>query len=269
MDELGFMCFIALEEAVDIFPHQVERAFGFMAPRSTLRLTEQAAGDCEQALMAEVDGQPFAVVLIEGQLPEAEVDNAITQSIFWPEAAETFAPHTAYLAIAAVDRLTSHGLARAQAVALTKLAAALAEVTPSLGIYWRGAEACVPPGRVAEAVVEIGAGRWPVDMWLGYVMFGRDDTEHPIVGLQTRGAAAFLGFEVEIEPYAADGKLEPVRIVYNAVGYLMNFGDVIRDGQLVEVTGERRTSYRLLMGAKGKPGIARLSVLDVDHRKLH
>ena len=36
--------------------------------------------------------------------------------------------------------------------------------------------------------------------------------------------------------------------------------DAIRDGQQVEVIGERRTDYKLHLGADGNPAVARLTV---------
>jgi len=177
--------------------------------------------------------------------------------------------HQAFLAIAGAEYQERHGLARAQSVALTRLLAAIVEVSPACGVYWSGAEVCVQPQRVAKAPGLITRGKWPVDMWIGYQMFGENDPENPVIGLQTRGAAAYLGFELEIPPFAVEDLKEPLRILYNAVGYLMNFGDVIRNGQLVEVEGERRTAYQLHLGADGQPGLARLTVVDRDHRKLN
>lgn len=269
MDELGFMCLIALDEAEPVYPQQLERAFRYVAPRSTLALEARAASDCEQAILAEVDGHAFVIALYDQPIPEPEYATVVRQSLFWPQAGEEMARHKAFLAVSAAERQRSHGLARAQAVALTRLAAALAEAAPSLGIYWRGAEASVPPGRLAEGATEIASGLWPVDIWLGYVMFGRDDPEHPVLGLQTRGAADYLGFELEIAPYIVESRMEPIRIVFNAIAYLMNYGDVIRDGQIVEVSGERRTTYKLHFGGPDKPGIARLTVMESDHRKMN
>jgi hypothetical protein len=93
-------------------------------------------------------------------------------------------------------------------------------------------------------------------------MFGNPDPRKPHLGVQTVGASAYLGFELRVPPFPVKDRKEPLRILYGAAAYLMNFGDVIRDGQQVEVVGERRTSYKLHLGGRDRPGIAILSVLD-------
>jgi hypothetical protein len=269
MDKLGFTAFVALDACEELIASTLRRAFAYIAPSSSLIISSSVAGDAEQAFRMSVDGHEFGIALFDGKLPEPEAAFAQKKSVFWADAANEMAEHRAFLAIGAGEHQERHGLARAQSVALTRLIAAIVEVAPALGVYWRGAEVCAPPQRVARAPGLITQGKWPVDMWIGYQLFGQNDPESPMIGLQTRGAAAYLGFELEIPPFEVEDLKEPLRILYNAAGYLMNYGDVIRNGQLVEVVGERRTTYQLHLGADGEPGLARLTVVDRDHRKMN
>lgn len=269
MDDLGFTAFVALSQMDDILVGPLRRCFSEVAPSSSLILEPAASRDTEQAFRASVDGHEFVIALFLGRIPREELDFAIKKSIFWPDAKMELETHQAFLTVAASERQARHGLARAQSIALTRLLAALVEVMPASGVYWSGAQTCSPPQRIADAPPQIQRGKWPVDVWIGYQLFRRDDNAGEVIGLQTRGAAAYLGFELEIPPFPVAERKEPLRILYNAAGYLMSHGDVIRDGQIVEVEGERRTSYQLHLGASGEPGLARLNVLETDHRKLN
>ncbi|MEO1491296.1 MAG: hypothetical protein AAFV19_03990 [Pseudomonadota bacterium] len=273
MDDLGFTAFVALSDADEIIAGPLRRRFAEVSPSSSLILEQCVAGDALQAYRVSVDGHDFVVALFTGPIPQVELTFAIRKSLFWPDAGLELQGHRGFLAIAAAQRQTRHGLARAQSIALTRFLAALVEVVPAAGVYWRGGETCSPPQRLADAPGQINRGKWPVDVWIGYQLFRKDAQAAldvpQVVGMQTRGAAAYLGFEIEIPPYEVAELKEPLRILYNAAGYLMNYGDVIRDGQIVEVEGERRTSYQLHLGARGEPGLARLSVLETDHRKMN
>ncbi|MEM7683701.1 MAG: hypothetical protein AAF293_02680 [Pseudomonadota bacterium] len=268
-NDLGLTCLIALDNVEEILPGQLRRAMSYVAPRSSLNIQTGESQDAEQSLVLEIDRQVFGCGVYSGRIPDPEFSFALRKSIFWNDAAESMATHSAFLAISAAEVTNRHGLIRAQAVALTRLVASLAEVLPSSGILWHGSQICTSPQRIAAAPAEIAQGKWPADIWVGYQFLGQNDAKRPFLGLQTRGAAEYLGFEMEVPPFFVDDRKEPLRILYNAVGYLMNYGDVIKDGQLVEVEGERRTRYQLQLGANGEPGLARLAVLPTDHRRLN
>ena len=269
LDDLGQTCLIALDAADEIVPSQLIRAMRYVAPTSDVRVEDAVRTDAAQSCVIRVDNHVFACAVFEGQLPKKELTFAIHKSIFWPDAEESTSAHGAFCVISAAEREHRHGLIRAQAVALTRLAASLAEILPSTGVMWEGSLICSSPQRIAAAPAEIAGGKWPVDVWIGYQYTGPKGGDLSVLGLRTRGAARFLGFEIEVPPFGISDRLEPVRILYNTVGYLMNYGDVIRDGQLVEVSGERRTQSRIHLGADGEPGVARLTVLPQDHRKLN
>ena len=264
MDDLGFVCLIALDEAVEILPSPLRHAFAYTAPRSAMTIEAADPAGAEQAFRITVDNQVIACAVFEGPLPEAEYEFAQRKSLFWKDAGVEMDGHRGFVALAADHREALHGMARAQAVAITRLAAALCEALPARGVYWKTADTLSPPEAIARAAGGIDRGKWPVDIWIGWQMYGEDDPEHPVLGLHTRGASAFLGFELEIPPFAVADRKEPLRILYGASGYLMNHGDVIRDGQQVEVIGERRTSYTLHVGADGNAAVARLNVIGTD-----
>ena len=260
MDELGFVCLIALDELVEILPSPLRRAFAYTAPRSSMTIEARDPEGAEQAFRITVDNHVFGCAVFDGPMPEDEYEFAQRKSLFWKDAGVEMEDHRAFVAIAAEQPENVHGLARAQAIALTRLAAALCEELPASGIYWKSADTLSSVEAVSRGSGGIDQGKWPVDIWIGWQMYGEDDEDSPVLGLHTRGASAFLGFELEIPPFAVADRKEPLRILYGAAGYLMNFGDVIRDGQQVEVIGERRTDYKLHRDANGNALVARLTV---------
>lgn len=260
---LGLGCFIALEEAVDIAPAALMRAFAETVPRSFLSVERRATGAEGAGLSAKVDGMAFAMLVAPHPLEPEQLLEAGYANVFWPEGPAEIAPHRAVIAIVGEERERGHGRVRAQAIALTKLAAAVAEITPSLGVYWPIAETLAAPERLPRAVRELGEGKWPVDLWIGYTFFGVDEPGEPLlVGVQSRGAVDYFGFEIEVPPFEVERRSEPIYILLGAAGYLMNFGDVIPDGQLVEVIGAKRTKYELHLGRGDQTGLAQLRVLE-------
>lgn len=263
-DEPGFKALLLLGESGELMPEALEDVFADAAPRSALQVEEMPRGDAVQVLSVTVDGHSIDCSMFDGQIDDPSVGQAAGRSVFWSGAAEQVAGHRGYLVVSAAERQASHGLARAQAVAMTRLLAVLAEGLPARGVYWCDAETVSSPGRIVQAVQELDQGHWPVDVWLGYERYGATPEAPAVAGLRTRGGGAFFGFEIDVLPFHANDAEEPMRILNGAARYLMNFGNVIKNGQVVRMEGQRRFTYQLERGGRGKPGVARLTVADGD-----
>ncbi|MEM7671637.1 MAG: hypothetical protein AAF317_21370, partial [Pseudomonadota bacterium] len=230
MSDLGLTCLIALEDWDDLDPDLLVSAIQRLSPRSSATAYRVVADPGEDALMVSVDGHDFAVAVMTGQIPEPDLSDAMTQSVFWRDAASEIARHRAFSVLSAVERQVSLGLTRAQAIALTSLAAGVAECLPSLGLYWRGAEGLVPPSRLLSAQREIAQNYWPVDIWIGYSFYRKGDGNEQLIGVQSRGALDYLGFEVEVPPLRIidDDWKEPLRILFTTLAHLIALGQKIR-----------------------------------------
>lgn len=257
---LGATCLLALDAADEILPRVLRRAFAYIAPRSSFSIDTASDDAAEQALSFEIDGHRIGAAVFNHQMPSPDWQVAARHSVFWSEAQQYLSTHRAFVAIGAHGKPKTLGLARAQAVAVTRLAAALAEVLPSQGLYWRGAEICTSPEKIVRAADQINRGKWPLDLWFGWTHFVREGQDPSIFGLQTRGASAFLGYELEIPPAKVTDRKEPLRVLLNAAGYMIERGDTLENGQFIEVAGERRVCYHRHHGLDGKPRVARLSL---------
>jgi hypothetical protein len=258
MSELGLFCMVALGAPGELEAARLLGALGDAAPRSAISVETCETTPGESAFAVEIDRQHFAVVAMPGKLP-LEVDAAARQAgLLWPGRHAALDAHRGFIAISAAERASGHGLVRAQAVALTRLAAALAKLTPALAICWPTAASAIAPERLALAVAAIPAGIWPVDLWIGYTLIGADRGGAQLIGARTRGAVAYFGAEIEIAPMPVTDKVEPLRIILNLTGHMMAHGAHVRDRQPIQVLGERCLFVQRVPGGAGRPGLIRL-----------
>lgn len=268
MTDLGLTCMIALDEPDGIFPDSLARTLHSLSPKTSVYARSVPGLDAESALMADVDGHQFVVAVMAGQIPEPDLTKALKQSLFWRDARSAISGHKAFAVLTAIENHTVLGLVRAQAIALTTLAAGVAECLPSQGLYWRGADGMVPPTRLLDAQREISRDYWPVDIWIGYSFYREDSDDGLMIGVQSRGAVAYLGFEIEVPPIPIfeDDWKEPLRILFATIAHLIALGQKIRDGQHVQVPGERRTSWRLHTETSSGTPLARLTLIQTAAR---
>lgn len=258
MGSLGLMCMIALNDVAPLDLFALRRTFQTVAPRSAITLERRRAAPAETALLVAVDGERLAVHVAPGRIPDAEYQAALVGNLFWPEAVDAMARHRATATVCGTPRHRAPELVRAQATALTRLAAAIAAALPACGVHWVGTGAMASPERLARAAGEIARHGLPVDLWLGYETIAADRPgARPVAGARTVGAADFVGAELEIAPFEIADRLEPMRLLFAAVAGLMAAGARAGHGVAVELRGDRRGRYRLDM-AGPLPGVARL-----------
>lgn len=262
MDQLGFTSLVLLDEPDEILEGPLLRAFETVAPKSALKLEPTEAFDAEQALRCNVDGHEIVCAVFSGQIPAQEYDHAARNSIFWLDADATLTHHRGYVVMAAVGQETALGLIRAQAIAMTRLAAALCEAMPASGLFWNSGCVFTPPANVMRAANNFTRGLWPVDIWVGWKVFKKKMSNQNILAIRSRGAADFLGYELQMPPFEATDNKEPMRILINTTAHLIGTGNAIPDGNKVIVKGERETMYSVRMGEAGQPGIAELKVIE-------
>lgn len=257
---MGVVALVALNEATSPDVARLRDALLAASPRSDIALTRVPPDTAADAMAIDIDGHRFGAATHHGPLPEPETGNAIRSSVFWPEADDVLARHAAFLAVGAARRENVLGLVRAQAVALTRLLSVLVQTLPASGILWRSAGSWNPPDRIRRAVVSIDEGRWPLDIWFGWQFIRQKGADKTVMGLQTRGAADYLGFELALDPLSVRDPKELLRILAKVAGYLMDRGSVIPDGQLLNIEGQRPLRYQMHPGGGGQPALARLTL---------
>jgi hypothetical protein len=252
------MCLVVLEQPVELDPAAAMDALSGIAPHSDIAVEARDPGTGSGGLAVRIDGHDYAVSAFPRQMPAEICSMVQTGGAFWAEREKALESHRGFLAISAAEPARGHGLLRAQAVALTRLAAALAGMLPVLGVVWPAAGTAVAAERLAKAPEQIQAGIWPVDLWIGFQLFGVKRSGGNLIGARSRGAAAYFGSEIEVVPMAAKDQAEPLRILMNTAGHLMASGPHLRDGQQMQVRGERAMRVALALRNDGRPSPIRL-----------
>ncbi len=235
MTALGQTLLIALavRRPVDLFA--LRRAFSQSAPRAPLGITRARVPTGEEAFLIDLADERIVLHLAEERIPEREYSAAVRGNVLWPEAGDAMARHTAYAALAGVPARSDRRGVEAQAAALTRAAEAVATIAEALGVHWLGTETMSAPGRLVRARQELTEGRVPTDLWIGIRVVEGAETGH--LGARTAGAAAFLGYELHLDPMPTPGAQEPIEILTEAAHALLSTETRVSDGDRVEANG--------------------------------
>lgn len=252
MSGLGVLCMVALNEVGPLDLFALRRAAQTVAPRSTLTIERRRAPPAETVLIVDLDGERLALHGAPGRIPEREYQAGIAGNLFWPEAVDAMARHRAIVTVCGMERAEGLPAVRAQAAAVTRLAAAVAEATGACGAHWLGTGSMASPARLIAAAREIERRRWPADLWLGYVALGVERPgARPLMGARSEGATEYLGAEIEVPPYEAADRLEPIRVLFAGIGRLIGRGAPLAEGIPVEPDAPGHPRRRLRAGPDG------------------
>ena len=116
-------------------------------------------------------------------------------------------PH--FSALAPVNDLR---LMRTNAVSVTCVTAALAEMLPATGIHWATADNVVSPEHFIAEAKEAGEDTAPFDLWVAVHFYpGPKFNENKEIIARTTGMEVFIGREIECGPYVKEpGEIGPV-----------------------------------------------------------
>jgi len=255
----GLICLIALERPVELDPRAMLDALEKTAPLSDVMVTARDPGGGGSGLAVRIDGRDYAAVAFGAQMPDDICAMALAGGTFWPDRHEAIASHGGFVALAADEPAKGHGLVRAQAVALTRMAAAVAGYAPALGVIWPAAGIAFPAARLGKAIDKIQHGAWPVDLWIGFELIATGMGAARRTGARSRGARIFFGAEIEIKPQPDTGPAEPLRMALNLAAHLMVHGPHLREGQTMQLGGGRPMRIALHPARDGRPAILRLA----------
>jgi len=268
MNGFGLMCLITLSEPARLDARAVRQALGETAPRSDVAVETRVAEDGERGLVISIDRQDYAAVVLEGRLPQQVHDAALRAPVGWPGRSEALAGERAVIALAAEEPARGHGLARAQAVALTRLAAALAATLPARALVWLPTGVAVSTGRFARLPAEIQRERWPVEIWIGFRLLGTMAEGGERIGALSHGAARYFDREIEVVPFPTQDRSEPLRLALATAAHLMTHGSHLRDGQTLQAKNTRPARCSLHPGRDHLPRLGDLArvlhALDLD-----
>lgn len=262
MSDFGLICAVALERMVYLDSRRVKRALRAHLPGRPVEVLDRLHGADKSGLLVILDGHKCVVMVVDGRLPEPEFAGALAENPLWPAAAATIRRHEAFVVISLVEPPASSADVRAQAAMQTRLAAVLCEMLPVLGVYWPGAASAAPPARVRRAADELNQNKWPADLWIGYEFRGTDAEVGLFVGIRSKGAAPFIGVEVEVPPRHVRDRVEAILYLERAVADLLTRGHRIRDGEPVRMGRRNEAWHQVRYVSRGDVPIMALRELE-------
>jgi hypothetical protein len=222
-------------------------------------------------LVLSVDGMLITVLFVDRPIPADELNAAIQGGrIGWPTAGEELAAHRAHVIVATVNPVASHGDALNGATGVTFVAAAVAALSPALGVYWSTARAVRATKDFVRAAEGLALRQIPTDTWVRLdFLQGSADLAEGIFAAITTGLQPFVGRELEFAP----DRIPPKAIAQRLVGtaqYLIANGMMLNDGDTVDV--DQSEQLRVRFADRGqRPGVpvARLAIERTDTSTQH
>jgi len=230
--------------------------------------TPAAAG---QALTFAAGNRLLSVMLIDKPLPDGTLDEAIKADLVWPEAKEEIATHRAHVIVGCVANAEGHGPAVETAGLVTAMAAAVAALTPTIGIYWSTGNTVTEAARFQQIADSFFEGNAPVTVWVQLLLLPSLPTakgERTLAAV-TQGLQPFVGREIEFQPTT----LPPATIAQRVIGaciYLLNKGPVLRDGDTLGVSHEERIRVAYAnSGQRPSVPVLRMGVEQIERTVPH
>jgi hypothetical protein len=235
--KLSVILLLAKHQSISV--SQIQSEVDRLAPGTTLGdwtgSTDMTAS--AGAELISVNGEPISVM----DVPDRAVMRVVEQGHFanhiWPTIEADADRHTAHIVIAAARGAADREAARAQARAVTLVAAAVARVLPIIGALWVDGSNSIDGNAFLKVTEKIGQpGANAVRLWVRVMLYREPSKGNKLIG-GTLGLH-FLGL-TDLEYAASD--LEPQFIMEHALStseYLLRSGKSLQDRETVNIEGQ-------------------------------
>jgi len=254
---------VELPSAEAILAELERRAPRFAAGLTAVKTPESAA-EAAGVRIFTVGSRLLSVMLIDKPLPDGMFDEAIRAELVWRDARERLATHQAHIIVGCVVDGEGHRPAVETAGLVTAMAAAVAALTSTIGVYWSTGNTVTEAARFQQIADSFFAGNLPVTVWVQLLLLPSIPTAkgEPTLAAVTRGLQPFGGREIEFQPTT----LPPAGIAQRVFGgciYLLTKGPVLKSGDTLSVSQEER--IRVSYGTQGyRPGVPVMK-LSLEH----
>lgn len=213
----------------------------------------------EGSFIVSFQGRLYVIMSIGRAIPAESFDVALHHALDLQKGKKLVSRHKAHVMIFPLESDENMGQAMTQAIAITRLAQALAGMGESLAVFWNQAETLIDVPHLDQIGDELTLGLkqhqndgentaafLPVTFWVGFRLF---NVEQLRIGL-TQGLATFTGYELEIAPVSYN-ESELIQYLYNLVGYLFKQGSVLQPGQSLSL-GENNFQLAINESVNGR-----------------
>ncbi len=185
--------------------------------------------------------------LLSVPIPWSELNGPCETAWYWPEAVTQMKAHRAHLII----NVKHPGRTRVElALILTRIAAAAAEATQAVGIYWGAGTLVQSRASFVEQAHAASEDDLPLFLWIDFRVWANSDST---VTLVTEGMDAFGLMEMEFVEAKINAR-SLMDLAFNIAHYLLTSGAVIRDGDTVGMSTEQKLRVRYQSSIWERPG---------------
>lgn len=266
-----FVAMVILERTAPIASSVLAERLAALFPGADLAVDPSppgSAGAKGARSVLNIAGVPVVLMSIDQPIPAQTFDSAIAANKLWPDAATQLSRQRAHVIVSTLSSAASHAKAIKLARLVTFVAAAAADLSNAIGVYWTTGETVTPSDRFVVWAKTLAAdGTWPLDAWLQLRWF---EGERTSAGLRTLGAITlgiqpFADRELELSP----ASLTPAVIAQRVLGVaylLLSKGPVLKDGDTVGIDARERIRVRHSMHALDLPVL--LLTVESGNREL-
>ena len=208
--------------------------------------------DDGELLMVNIDGIEVTILNIPHPAPIGTFDRAAHPNFFWPTAQNDLKAHSAHVFIVARDNsVDARDVPMKCARVLTALTAAIASITPTIGVYWPASENLVDKAFYLRAVRESNReDRQPLEVWIRlYVSVAaahQGNAEQ--ITVATRGLRRYAGRDLEMS--SAEESIDTLLVqIFQIANYLTEGVSRFADGDTLG--GGERTERLVHLSDQG------------------
>ena len=195
----------------------------------------QKAGH-EEVKSFEYDGMMLMLAHMPMPIPQGDIDSACERSWMFPEASTEMMRQKSHMIVTALRAKGSTGNAVAEALLVTRAAAAICEASDVAGIYWGNGAQIHKPDFFVDAIKSFDTeDLLPCMLWIGEMVSG-EGPGGPFT-LTTHGMRCFGHKELEvIDTTMPVGDLRTG--IYDTINYLLASGPIFQHGQTFGPTAD-------------------------------
>lgn len=225
------LCMPALATTTGPSPKDIAEAWKDLFPAES----ELQVGSTDDSVTSfTIDGMMLMAAHMPMPIPAGDIESACDFSWMFPKAEEAMKRQKSHLIITALRGKESGPDPIAEAMLVTRAAAAVCRASDAAGVYWGNGCQVHEPEFFIDAAKDFD-GLLPCMLWVGHAMSG-ESKEGPFT-ITTHGMRCFGHKELEIiDTTMPAGDLRGT--VYDIVSYLLKTGPVFKHGQSFGPTAE-------------------------------
>ena len=237
---------------------------GLPVAPSAIEPRRQPGELASESYLLDVGGTVITVMFLDQPTPPGTYDFAVKYSLHWPDAATQLQREKSHAIVATLSEPTDFAGAVQSATLVTLVSAAVAALTPCIGVYWATGETVTERDGFIEAAARLTNGQFPIETWVQLALFAGEPAQpgETTVAAVTTGLSTFGIREIEFQPTALPPATLASRLI-GAIQYLLTEGPVFKSGDTFGVNESE--SIRVSIEASSRRVGSQVYALKLEH----